>query len=991
MNVAQIAIKLGESEKTIKKELNSMNLGGEKKESPSVYYEPYGLTKIDYILAGLLFIFALGVYVYTLSPGICAGDSGELTSAVFFLGGAHSPGYPLYCIVGKFFMNILPFLGRAVYRLNFFSAFGGALTVFGTFILLVKLLGRTLSEKESKLRDNVPGYTWFFTRIPALAASLYLLFSNDLWAQAVISEVYTLNSLFVPIFLILLLTWDEMLIKKPEIKDHGKFYWNQASKTIYAFYFLFAFSLGDHHIMLGLALPTLFFIVSNYLDKKTFYWFVGLTSLAYFFMLFNIINIFVPSFIIWFLIIGLIVLLALKQPKLFAIFGISLLFVGLGLLIYTYLPIRGAVHAPLHWGNPTNWDRFSNVVLRKQYKGFAQNTRSLIVFLKQIYILIKWNAQQFTPWLLVLVLPGIYSFFKRNKKWFWFTISFILYYDFALLLFNNFRFTPRDQFFAEVFWIPFYIITIIWIAEGIRFILHYILNLKNKAQENNLKLAKVTSIIFIVLAILPFHANIKENNLRHNRANDNYGLNLLMSLDKDAILFTEGGDNQVFSLLYHHLVEHLRPDVRIWDQKGNVFEGLYGNLMRITAQQLKENQITGDYSQWKTGRPIYYTWKDFKRINEINKRYYLSKGKVPQNFFTVGILYRMVPKNVFYQPLVNPWHYYKFDWMKYPEEAIHWDYLAREILANYNFQIGDRYLILSQKFKNLLLNPRVKSFNGIPRSQFIQKIKEYKKMGFDYYKNSTKYGYDMVAIHYNFAIFLERRAQQALRQGDVKKALELYQMAADKYQDAAKVDPKEMRAYYSWAVAYEKMADIASPNDEADYLRKGKLILEKAIKINDRYSPLTHGLKRIEAKLKYPRSKINELKQAITQNPHNQQNVNVLLQTYLVRNNINAAISVLEKVRASNPKNLMYLQYLASLYARSGHIDKTISYLKKIIKIQPNNPNFSYALAEIYYKQKKYTQAKYYYRKVVSLGNNPKFSDLAFKASDKLQSIENVK
>ena len=991
MDTAQIATKLGESEKAIKKELNRMNLNREKKEGSSVYYEPYGLTKIDYILAGLLFIFALAVYVYTLSPGICAGDSGELTSAVFFLGGAHSPGYPLYCIVGKFFMNILPFLGRAVYRLNFFSAFGGALTVLGTFVLLIKLLGRTLSEKESKLRDNVPGYIWFFTRIPALAASLYLLFSNDLWAQAVISEVYTLNSLFVPIFLVLLLKWDEMLIKKPEIKDHGKFYWNQASKTIYAFYFLFAFSLGDHHIMLGLALPTLFFIIANYLDKKTFYWFVGLTSLAYFFLLFNIINIAIPSFIIIFLLVGLFVILLLKQPKLFAIFGITLFFFGLGLLIYTYLPIRGAVHAPLHWGNPTNWERFSNVVLRKQYKGFAQNTRSLIVFLKQIYILIKWNAQQFTPWLLVLVLPGIYSFYKRNKKWFWFTISFILYYDFALLLFNNFRFTPRDQFFAEVFWIPFYIISIIWVAEGIRFILHYILNLKNKTQKNNLKLSKAASIIFLVLFLLPFHANFKENNLRHNKANDNYGLNLLMGLDKDAILFTEGGDNQVFSLLYHHLVEHLRPDVKIWDQKGNVFEGLYGNLMRITSQQLKENQITGDYSQWKTGRPIYYTWKDFKRINEIDKRYYLSKGKVAQQFFTVGILYRMVPANVSYQPLASPWSYYKFDWMKYPEEAVHWDYLAREILANYNFQLGDRYLTLSQKFNNQLFNPQVKQFNGIPRAQFPQKIQQYEKMGFDYYKNSTKYGYDMVAIHYNFAIFIERRAQQNLRQNNVKKALELYQMAADKYRDATFVDPKEVRAYYNLAATYEKMAGIASPKDETDYLRKAKLILEKAIKINNKYRPLTQGLKRIESKLKYPKSKINELKQAVAENPKNNKIVNALLQIYVAQNDVNNAIKLLEKVKAHNPKNLMYLQYLASLYAQTGRIDQTIKYLKQIIKIQPNNPNFSYALADIYYKQKNYTQAKYYYRKVVALGSNPQFSDIAFKATEKLLSIEKMK
>lgn len=1091
----ELAKRLNVPEKAVQREIQNMGLT--KKEGTRAFktgiYEPYQLTQLDWLLTTLVFLFSLGLYVFTMSPGICAGDSGELTSAVFFLGNAHSPGYPLYCVAGKFFMNILPFLGRAVYRLNFFSAFGGALTVTGAFILILKLLARVLSKEDQELRTKSASSIWLFSRIPALAAALFLLFSDELWAQSTISEVYTLNSMFIPVFLLLLLRWDEMLIQKPAIRETGRFYWNPASKTIYALIFLYAFSLGDHHIMLGVTLPLFFFIIQRYIKGKNLNIIIWSGSLAYFsFLAAFIIGMdSLPAIVSGFtklVFIGamatLLVTLLLSDYKIFAIFAVAALFAGLGFLLYVYLPIRGKAYAPLHWGIPTTWERFQNVVLRKQYQGFAQqNPWDFMFSIQQIAIWIKWRIHEFTLPVLLLIIPGIALLHKKDKKWSLFTLSFLLYYDFGLLKFNNFRFTPRDEFFAEVFWIPSYFVTAIWIGFGVLFFVEqtikyihslersegekrltwislgllglslagpalnlvtdkaeflftyswqislvllalggllfvYINNLKNREANPPSLAPKAVLAGSLLLTLLTFNANFADNNLRHNYANDNYGLNMLSTLDKGAILFTEGGDNQVFSLLYHHLVEHLRPDCRIWDQKGNVFEGLYGDLMRITQKQLTENQLLGDFSQWATGRPIYYTWKDHNRLNTLNQRYYttpgtksinytwkqdgrmvnynktweLTKPQAPRTFENTGILYRIVPADQTYVPRIEYWDYYKFDWQRYPKEAVHWDYLAREIIANYNFQLGDRHLKLSDQFRQAASAGK-QSFRGVTSRNYAEKIQEHEDLGFKYYLDSTVYGFDMVAIHFNFAIFIEQRAIQYIRQNNIPKALELYDQAIEKYQNAINVDRKEVRAYNNLAAAWQKKANI-DPAHELEYLAEARAVYQKVLdKILPNYTPARQGLDQVESRLKFPFTNVQTREAAYRANKRDKAAIDSLLEAYMGRMDIQAATSLLEEVtRNTFPNDWKYLNYLASFYGQMRNIERTLYYLQQLARLQPNNPSVWYQVGEIYFQQKKYDLAEQAYNRVLATGSaNPQFGQIVNNAQNKLIQIQSLR
>jgi hypothetical protein len=93
----------------------------------------------------------------------------------YFLGIEHPPGYPLFTLIAHLF-TLVP-LGSVAYRVHLASAFFGALTCAAVW-----LCARTLAGG----------------RLPAYVAALGLGLSPVFWSQAIIAEVYTLNTfLFV--------------------------------------------------------------------------------------------------------------------------------------------------------------------------------------------------------------------------------------------------------------------------------------------------------------------------------------------------------------------------------------------------------------------------------------------------------------------------------------------------------------------------------------------------------------------------------------------------------------------------------------------------------------------------------------------------------------------------------------------------------------------------------------------------------------------------
>ncbi|MDI6641623.1 MAG: DUF2723 domain-containing protein, partial [Elusimicrobiota bacterium] len=128
----------------------------------------------------ILFLVSFGVYLATLSPTISTGDSGELCACSVILGIVHSPGYPLYCLIGKIFTVVVPF-GNLAFRINLLSALFAALTVLFLYSIVESLLVANFNT---------------ISKISAILSSLLLAFTKSFWKAAVQAEVFTLNAFF---------------------------------------------------------------------------------------------------------------------------------------------------------------------------------------------------------------------------------------------------------------------------------------------------------------------------------------------------------------------------------------------------------------------------------------------------------------------------------------------------------------------------------------------------------------------------------------------------------------------------------------------------------------------------------------------------------------------------------------------------------------------------------------------------------------------------
>ncbi|HMP75910.1 MAG TPA: DUF2723 domain-containing protein [Kiritimatiellia bacterium] len=169
----------------------------------------------------LVVIFAGIAYAATLPRTVFGLDSAELATGAYTLGIVHSPGAPLYMLLGHLVCK-LP-LGDIGCGLNALSALFGAAGAGLHFLIGLR-----------------------FTRRVGLAAAaaLAVAFNYYIWAWAIVAELYSLHVLFV-----LLVTW--LLLKGDE---NGRLVWYGLAGL--------AWGLGmGNHTSLVLMLPAYLWLV----------------------------------------------------------------------------------------------------------------------------------------------------------------------------------------------------------------------------------------------------------------------------------------------------------------------------------------------------------------------------------------------------------------------------------------------------------------------------------------------------------------------------------------------------------------------------------------------------------------------------------------------------------------------------------------------------------------------------------------------------------
>lgn len=145
------------------------------------------------------FIVPFIVYFMTLCRTIYWGDGIELTTAAHVLGVPHPTGYPLFMLLGRLAMLIVPF-GEPAMRMNLMCAGFGAGAVLMMYLLLRCVLMGWMAEAIGSERTGA---------LVAIGGAMVFAFSRSQWFHAVTTEVYTLHIMLVMAMFYLFVRWQQ--------------------------------------------------------------------------------------------------------------------------------------------------------------------------------------------------------------------------------------------------------------------------------------------------------------------------------------------------------------------------------------------------------------------------------------------------------------------------------------------------------------------------------------------------------------------------------------------------------------------------------------------------------------------------------------------------------------------------------------------------------------------------------------------------------------
>jgi tetratricopeptide (TPR) repeat protein len=501
--------------------------------------------------AGALFTLLVSciVYVKTMAASASFWDAGEFIATSFTLGVPHSPGTPLYILVGRVF-TLLPLPLATAVKVNLLSAVCGALGSLFAYLLVVRFLDYMIG-KSAVFADTV------IKVAAATAAALFLTFSDTYWFNATEAEVYAMSA-----FLMGFMTW--LGLKWADDPFNPK-----STSLIFLLFYLLALSVGFH---LGtiLAFSGIFFVILM-TRKKPFSNFEFLVACLGVGILVADATLYRQGGVTIFLytvFVGLLLWLYLKKSS-FAIVCTALFILGVS--VHIVLMIRSGHNPAIDEGDPETWRSLYAVLRREQYPamnvfvrktGYGFQFQHFIDYFQAQFEMMtlslgKLNLGSVIP--LGLGLWGIIDQYTKHKKTFIMLFVTFLVTSVGLIVFLNFsdhEVRNRDYFYSPAFYY-----FAIFIGLGMGSLLYEVRKFSRRSMGSNMPAFALAALFFLLPWTTGFHYYFN-----HDRSSNYvcraYSINMLKPLEKDAIIFTNG-DNDTFPLWYIQEVENFRKDVRV--------------------------------------------------------------------------------------------------------------------------------------------------------------------------------------------------------------------------------------------------------------------------------------------------------------------------------------------------------------------------------------------------------------------------------------------
>lgn len=553
------------------------------------------------IIAAVVLITALVTLLLTVSPSVSFWDPGERIAASYLVQVPHPPGAPLFILMGRV-MSMIPFGEDIAFRVNMISVFSGALTVMLLYLMITRLIVYFRGKPET-VNDKIITYG------SGVIGALSLLWSQTFWFNATEAETYAAS-----LFLTALVVWLGFLwFEKSDQK------WSE--RYLLLGMYIIGLSTGVHLLSALAIFPVALMIYFRRFEPEwsSFIRF-GFATVAVFFVIYPGIVKWIPSMLDGSLSIGGFVniedsgLLRILPPlivagALYALYYstrnkqkylnlavLSLLLVVFGFTTYTSVIIRSNANPPMNQNHPDSINRLVSYIDREQYgdvplfdrrwnpeplfqQNYARYSSDLDYMIRyqlgHMYVRylshnfigkesdvqdagVDWRGLYAIPFLLGLL--GAWYHIRRDWKWGMVFLSFFIVTGLALaFVFNMAEPQPRerDYFFAGSFFV-----FAAWIGIGASALLETTADYIKNHRMRTVGLGVAAVVLFIASPVNLLTENWFERNRTGHYIAWDYGYNLLQSVERDAILFTNG-DNDTFPLWYLQDVEGIRTDVRV--------------------------------------------------------------------------------------------------------------------------------------------------------------------------------------------------------------------------------------------------------------------------------------------------------------------------------------------------------------------------------------------------------------------------------------------
>ncbi len=555
----------------------------------------------------------------------------------------------------------------------------------------------------------------------------------------------------------------------------------------------------------------------------------------------------------------------------------------LPLTLFFYLMIRSISNPLIDWGNPENLHNLVRHILRLSFGSMISKApRTIITFINQFKLFLKISSMELgTPvgiTVLILSILGLKKFKKQEGLLF---ILLLFFTSVGTILILNFKVDEESLFINRVFFLQFFLIIMIPFAKGIY------------------SLKKLSIPTILTLIIIVFFINVKYNNRSSYNFTLEYNRNLLKSASPNATIFV-AKDFTTFPLLYLTKVEYIRPDIKLYDWFGNVFEQIFPFENFHLLPDFKRNSLREKIT-------------DNIRKANTNETYYAFQRGTLMETKSLGLIYTFNKNHPDFDLT-----YYNFPQIS--ENRIKYlDYFVKNMISVYYFHLGYYYKQYKDEFKAKQNFDISDKFGGNKGKYFVNlAVQEMKNKNLD------------IAIKY---------LQQAISYDSTLDKAYLY-LGNIFYQQNRLIDAAKM---YIQCLNINRLNGPAYNNLGNLYLKMGDK--EKAIEVFRKglftgYGKLFNNISMILIKENRFNEAIDYLKQGIKVAPDN-------IELYL---NLSVALSKinrweeagiwLQKAYNISPNNKNILLNLALVNIKLNRLNKARQLLRIGIKMYPDDKRF---------------------------------------------------